>query len=70
MSLDEFKSDLHIEMAAKGCISGTLNEWPMLRKSLRENGLNLSDDTHAITLRKICSLIVSKCKPDTPIQDL
>ena len=70
MSLDKFKSDLHIEMAAKGCVSGTLSEWPMLRRSLRENGLHLDETTDAITLRKICSLIVSKCNPDVPIQDL
>lgn len=70
MSLDKFKSDLHIEMAAKGSVSGTLSEWPMLRKSLRENGLHLDNSTDAITIRKICSLIVNKCKSDTPIQDL
>ena len=70
MSLDKFKSDLHIDMAAKGCVSGTLSEWPMLRKSLRENGLHLDNNTDAITLRKICSLIANKCKPDVPIQDL
>jgi hypothetical protein len=65
MSLDKFKSDLHIEMAAKGCVSGTLSEWPMLRKSLRENGLYLDNNTDANTIRKICSLIVSKCDQTT-----
>ena len=70
MSLDKFKSDLHIEMAARGSVSGTLSEWPMLRKSLRENGLHLDNNTDAITLRKICSLIANKCKPYAPIQDL
>lgn len=70
MSLDKFKSDLHIKMAARGSVSGTLSEWPMLRRSLRENGLHLDETTDAITLRKICVLIVSKCNPDVPIQDL
>ena len=69
MSLDKFKSDLHIEMASKGCVSGTLSEWPMLRKSLRDNGLHLDDSTDAITLRKICSLIVSKCDPLIPLTE-
>jgi hypothetical protein len=58
MSRDVFKSDIHIEMAAKGCVSGTLSEWSMLRKSLRDNGLHLSDDTDAITLRKICVAMI------------
>jgi len=58
MARDVFKSDIHIEMAAKGCVSGTLSEWPMLRKSLRDNGICVGDDTHAITLRKICVMII------------
>jgi len=33
---------LQIEMAAKGCVSGTLREWPHLLAALRE----LGEDAH------------------------
>ena len=63
LSWDKFTSDLHIEMAAKGCVSGTLAEWPALKQSLFvKNGIVISEDTDAITLRKICVLICAACR--------
>lgn len=45
---------LQVEMAAKGCVSGTLREWPMLARALRELGHNLPPSTPAATLRALC----------------
>lgn len=34
-----------IDMAAAGCISGTVDEWPLLRQVLRELGHEIPDGT-------------------------
>jgi len=45
---------LQVEMAAKGCVSGTLREWPMLNRAMLELGHNLPPATLAATLRDLC----------------
>jgi hypothetical protein len=37
IGLDKFKSDLHIEMAARGSVSGTLSEYTLLKDFSHEN---------------------------------
>ena len=53
---------LQIEQAARGCISGDLSEWPLLRKELGDLGIILPLDTQARTLTKICKLIMGSCE--------
>jgi hypothetical protein len=55
--LESVAEDLAIEAAAKGMVSGTLSEWPMLRQALRHyyiKGVNISDKTPADELGRIC----------------
>lgn len=49
---------LQIEQAAKGCISGSLDEWPHLDKALKTLGYDLPSWTHYIILRQICIRIM------------
>lgn len=51
---------LQVEMAAKGCVSGTLSEWPMLSRALKELGHDLPPSTPAATLRALCSARMSE----------
>lgn len=51
---------LQIEMAAKGCVSGTLREWPMLKRALAEQGYELPDITRADVLRDLSKAIYEK----------
>lgn len=53
---------LQIEVASKGCISGTLAEWPHLKQALRKLGYSLPDFTLAGELRDICKEILDKQK--------
>lgn len=50
---------LQIEMAAKGCVSGTLKEWPMLAAALRKLGHELPPTTPAQELRNLCRAAVN-----------
>lgn len=45
---------LQIEMAAKGCISGALVEWPRLRLAFDRLGLDSSGDMRSEDVREIC----------------
>ncbi len=56
MPVNDSKSQgrVQIEMAAKGCISGTLSEWPHLKSVLRKAGYDLPGHTSAFTLTKLC----------------
>lgn len=45
---------LQVEMAARGCISGQLREWPDLQTALRRAGYSLADSTHAYQIKTIC----------------
>lgn len=51
---------LQIEMAASGCISGTLSEWPHLNAALTRLGFDLPLDTRAIELTRICKSILRR----------
>ena len=45
---------IQIEMAARGCISGTLTEWPHLKSALRKRGIRMLDTATAEEMRKVC----------------
>lgn len=44
---------LQVQMAAKGCVSGTLAEWPYLAGALRRYGFDLPPETEARHLRDL-----------------
>lgn len=46
--------DMQIEMAAGGCISGTLSEWPGLNAALHHHNIDLPPSTPASELRTAC----------------
>lgn len=47
-----------IEMAARGCVSGTLAEWPHLMGALRRAGVDLPAKTEAWRLRNLSRQIL------------
>lgn len=49
---------LQIEMAAQGCVSGTLAEWPHLMGALRRAGFDLPAKTEAWRLRGLSRQIL------------
>lgn len=53
---------IQIEQAAKGCVSGTLDEWPHLKGALRRCGVHLPKETTATALRIVCGQIVRTTK--------
>jgi len=50
---------LQIKMAAKGCVSGTLSEWPHLAAALKSAGFDLPLTTEARHLIDLCREIVA-----------
>lgn len=53
------QSRVQIEQAAKGCISGTLSEWPHLKSALRKCGYDLHDSSSAKTVSLLCRKILA-----------
>lgn len=49
---------LQIEMAARGCVSGQLREWPKLQSALRKLGLDAVDHMDAWYMRDVCNLAI------------
>ncbi len=48
---------IQVEMAARGCVSGTLEEWPHLARALKRLGHeDLPSTTWAGELRRLCQL--------------
>jgi hypothetical protein len=45
---------IQIEMAAKGCVSGTLKEWPHLKSALRKRGVRMLDTANAQEMTAVC----------------
>jgi hypothetical protein len=43
-----------IEMAAKGCVSGTLAEWPLLKLALKNRGIDMLETANAKEMRDVC----------------
>ena len=59
----EFKFHLdQVEMAARGMLSGTLKEWPMLYTALDYFGVKVSRRHRALYVRKICELVYDEEK--------
>lgn len=54
----ESHSRIQIEMAANGCISGTLSEWPHLKHALRKLGYKLRDNESAESVCALCKTII------------
>ena len=50
---------LQIEMAAMGCVSGTLAEWPHLRSALRKRGISMLNTATADEMRAVCKWYLS-----------
>lgn len=44
---------LQVEMAAKGAVSGTAREWPLLKQALIDAGYTVGDDTPAAELKRM-----------------
>lgn len=51
---------LQIEMAAAGCVSGTLSEWPHLNNALKRVGIELPSNTEAWGLRNLCQQLLEQ----------
>ena len=51
---------LQIEQAACGCISGTLREWPDLRRALVKLGWSVKRGTPATELTALCRQIMAR----------
>lgn len=54
MPIQNSIANIQIGLAAMGCISGTLAEWPHLKTALRAKGYNLPDTMPAIELVNLC----------------
>jgi len=56
MTIEDSKSQemLQIEMAANGCVSGTLAEWPHLKSALRKRGIRMLDNAPAEDIKAVC----------------
>ena len=50
---------MQIEMAAQGCVSGTLAEWPHLKHALRKRGVKMLDTANAEDMRRVCQWYLS-----------
>ena len=50
---------LQIEQAARGSVSGTLAEWPLLKVALSHYGHDLPDTTPASEVRRVCQQLVN-----------
>jgi len=60
---------MQIDQAARGAISNTLEEWPMLRGALNRHGLYLHPSTDSWTLTTICKMILESIpRPVVPTQ--
>ena len=54
MENQESQEMLQIEMAAKGCVSGTLAEWPHLERALRKRGIDMANTATAQEMQAAC----------------
>ncbi len=51
--------DINIQMAARGCISGRLKEWPVLIYELKKYNYSIDPETSCLEVVKICREIVN-----------
>jgi hypothetical protein len=52
---------LQLEQAAKGCVSGTLAEWPHLDSALRHSGITLPKSAPPTVMRRAAVVALAKC---------
>jgi hypothetical protein len=57
---------VQIEMAAMGAVSGTIIEWPHLRRALRALGYELPDDASALEMREMCREVLKEKRGGCP----
>lgn len=55
----ESQEMMQIEMAANGCVSGTLSEWPHLKHALRKRGIDMPCTATAQEMRDVCKFYLS-----------
>jgi hypothetical protein len=55
----EINEIAQIEMTAKGCISGTLAEWPLLKLALKNRGIEMLETASAKEMRDVCKFYLS-----------
>jgi hypothetical protein len=58
---------LQIQQAAKGCVSGTLAEWPYLKDALKVQGIFLPDSAPASELVKVCKVWLEQNEIETHV---
>jgi hypothetical protein len=58
---------LQVDMAARGCISGRLHEWPHLSAAFKRAGLEAQPSTGSFAVRDISRLILM-LSPNVPDQ--
>lgn len=56
---------IEIDMAARGMVSGTLAEWPLLKTALKAAGADHPDSTTAAQLKQICRDLWINQQPKT-----
>jgi len=59
---------LQVEMASRGCVSGTLNEWTKLRRAMLAAGLEAWPTMPSSAMRDVCRLLMSHC-PNAGVSD-
>jgi hypothetical protein len=50
--------NMQLRMAAKGAVSGTAREWPVLKRALLDLGYPVTDHTPANMLRRMATQVV------------
>ena len=50
---------LQVDSAARGCVSGTLGEWPALQAVFSKLGLVCYPNLHSSVVKDMCRLIMS-----------
>jgi hypothetical protein len=51
---------IQLEQASRGCVSGTLEEWPALRQAFFQQGVSLPLYTDARTMMRVAQALLSE----------
>jgi hypothetical protein len=55
---------MHLEMAAKGCVSGTLREWPLLRRAFVAAGVVPDENWTTAKMREMAQGVLREAGDD------